>query len=196
MADDGGLQGALSSFTGSPGGSSPASPLDAADEALLHQMDDFFAVGKNTERIRSFIEANDDALALIATEDGTDTDSPNGLQVYDVFQRYAALIEDIIEDFVASVPEKESNVLASLVAAVQKEWNESENAYRLLCTSYTAASMDYAAFLVFAQDLYGTMHYSMAANDDLENVENVSTGTSCDFDRPQAEEEAKADTPE
>lgn len=194
MADDRGLQGALNSFTGSIGRSSPASPLDAADDALLLQMDDFFAAGKNTERIRRFIESNDDALTLIATEDGSDTNSPGGLQLYQLFQRYAALIEGIVEDFVASLPEKETDVLASLVAAIQKEWNASENAYRLLCTSYIAASLDYEAFLEFAQDQYGTMHYSMAADDDLENAESLSSSSGSSFDFDGTVE--KAETPE
>lgn len=176
MSEDEGMQRELHSFAGVVGERS-ASLLDTRNNALLMEMDEFFSLGKNTERIRSFMEDHDEALSLLATAGADDTNSEDGLKLYHLFQIYAALIEGMVGDFVASRAEKEPDVLASLVAAIQKEWNSSENAYRLLCTSYIATSLDYKSFLEFAEDLYGTMHYSVAADDDMESMESSLSGS-------------------
>ncbi|KPA86552.1 hypothetical protein ABB37_00690 [Leptomonas pyrrhocoris] len=182
MSEDKGLQGALNSFFGGLE-EGEHSPLDYADDALLRDMDEFFSQGKNTERIRRFIEDNDETFALVATGGADDTDSRSGLQLYQLFQQYAEVIEEIAEDFVASREEKAADVLSSLVAAIQKEWNSSENAYRMLCTSYIAASLDYKSFLEFAEDLYGNTHYSMAHdNEDMESAESSCSGSGCGFE--------------
>ncbi|KPI90758.1 hypothetical protein ABL78_0194 [Leptomonas seymouri] len=153
------------------------SPINSADDALLIEMDEFFSLGKNTDRIRRFIEENDGTLSLVATGGGCDTNSRAGMQLYQLFQHFVKLIEDIVGDFVASREQNESDILPSLVTAIKKEWNSSENAYRLLSTSYIAASLDYSVFLEFAEDLYGNLHYSMVLDDEhLESAECSGSG--------------------
>jgi hypothetical protein len=194
MSDNKDLEGALNSFTGSVGSSS-ASPPHTASEATLRELDDFFAQSKNTEHVRRFIESNGETLALVATDGGDDTNTESGLQLYALYKKYAELIEGILEDFVASRAEKEEDAMTSIVAAIQQEWGSSGNAYRLLCTSYIVASLDYRSFLEFAEDLYGTMHYSMATDGDLEDTESNLTGSGYGFDDDHNTEAHKMEEP-
>ncbi|CBZ31000.1 conserved hypothetical protein [Leishmania mexicana MHOM/GT/2001/U1103] len=149
--------------------SAVAAPLplpDAKATALLEELDAFFSQGKNTDRLRHFIEENDDTFELVASECEVNTNTEGSLRLYQLFQRYVALIEGIIEDFVATAEKSDESMLRSLASAIQEEWKSPSTAYRCVCTSYIAASMDYKNFLEFAEDLYSMTHYRMHVRED------------------------------
>ncbi|AYU83255.1 hypothetical protein conserved [Leishmania donovani] len=170
----------------------PASLLDAKASALLEEFDTFFSQGKNTDRLRNFIEENDDTLALVASESEVNTNTEGSLRLYQLFQRYVALIEDIIEEFVATTEKSDESMLRFLASAIQEEWRSPSTAYRCVCTSYIAASMDYKDFLEFAEDLYSVTHYRMHVReedsseeeDGEEIVDNVGGGGGYGSDDP------------
>ncbi|KAG5492867.1 hypothetical protein JKF63_01447 [Porcisia hertigi] len=155
---------------------------DAKIRALLDELDAFFSKGSNTDRLRQFIEENDDTFSLVTSEDKLNTNTEASLRLYQLFQKYAVLVENIIEDFVATKKTRDEALLRSLASAIQDEWKSPNTAYRCVCTSYIVASMDYNDFLELAEDLYSMTHYQMFIDeeDDSEedDSEDVVDGTS------------------
>ncbi|GET92971.1 hypothetical protein, conserved [Leishmania tarentolae] len=157
-----------------------ASVSDAKASALLEDLDAFFSKGRNTDRLRHFIEENEDMFALVASETEVHTNTEGSLRLYQLFKRYSALIDGIIEDFVDSKEGSNESMMRSLASAIQEEWKSPSTAYRCACTSYIAASMDYKDFLEFAEDMYGMTHYKMLMPDEGDNCKeeahNLSDG--------------------
>ncbi|KAG5466499.1 hypothetical protein LSCM4_01650 [Leishmania orientalis] len=134
--------------------------------ALLDQLDAFFSQGGNTDRLRHFIKVHDDAFAQVAFEEEVNTNTEGSLRLYQLFQKYVALVDDILEDFVATMERPDESILLTLASAIQEEWESPSTAYRCLCTSYIAASMDYKDFLDFARDMYTMTHCSALMSED------------------------------
>ncbi|KAG5467032.1 hypothetical protein LSCM1_01212 [Leishmania martiniquensis] len=153
---------------------SPASPPAVKANTLLDELDVFFSRGENTDRLRRFIEENDDTFALVAVENEMNTDTKGSLRLYQLFQKYVALVNGIIEDFLAFMDRQDESFLHTLTSAIQEEWKSPSTAYRYLCTSYIAASMDYKDFLDFADDMYSMTHYSMLMGESNDGEEDSS----------------------
>ncbi|CAG9582806.1 conserved hypothetical protein [Leishmania major strain Friedlin] len=99
----------------------PASLPDAKTSALLEEFDTFFSRGKYTDRLRHFIEQNVDTLALVAFESDVNTNTEGSLQLYQLFQRYIALIEGIIEGFMATTEKSDESILRFLASTIREE---------------------------------------------------------------------------
>jgi hypothetical protein len=135
---------------------------------VLEDLDDFFAAGEVTTEVSGFLNSAAEQYAVVQDDTGdavpAPSDSEGGLLNYHLFQKYGALIDNLLTQFTKKSPYEPASVLE----ACKVEFEQHPQSSPYTAVEYLNAALEPDAFFQLVWTTRAMNHYEVGGEEEEE----------------------------